>query len=359
MTTDSSHSQPITLTTVTPIWTGGADGTADRLHATGIMGSLRWWYEVLVRGVGGEACDPSKHSCLYDPKKSDDGLCHVCRVFGATGWSRRFRMVVSDEKNLQSVHPWKTRIKADRPDYIDSNGTVQTPKGWFFNNPPLSGSTSIEIIPTGPLYISAPGDSTPVEFFRSEIIRGLIQFMADWGSIGAKPQMGFGVVELIHHQGTQELLHHLKGLTGDKTDKSLPSLQNMFFTSVNADSFPAKTFSTNETFNLKYDLRRLFATNDSLRHFVMGEAPQEGEHQGAKIMISRPYKEDKIIRLWGWVPEEVTKFGVSREQVIQQINTHLRKYYTIDYWREFASDRDNHRYNEIIQFLESLFRWEK
>ena len=35
----------ITLRTLPPLWTGGADGMSDRLHATGIIGSLRWWYE--------------------------------------------------------------------------------------------------------------------------------------------------------------------------------------------------------------------------------------------------------------------------------------------------------------------------
>lgn len=42
----------INLKTLTPLWTGGADGKSDRLHATGIIGSLRWWYEVVVRELG-------------------------------------------------------------------------------------------------------------------------------------------------------------------------------------------------------------------------------------------------------------------------------------------------------------------
>lgn len=40
----------IRLRTLTPLWTGGVDGTCDLLHVTGIMGSLRWWYEAIVRG---------------------------------------------------------------------------------------------------------------------------------------------------------------------------------------------------------------------------------------------------------------------------------------------------------------------
>ncbi|MCW5850781.1 MAG: type III-B CRISPR module RAMP protein Cmr1 [Anaerolineae bacterium] len=45
----------IQLRTLTPIWTGGVEGTSDRLHESGLLGSLRWWYEAVVRGLGGYA----------------------------------------------------------------------------------------------------------------------------------------------------------------------------------------------------------------------------------------------------------------------------------------------------------------
>jgi CRISPR-associated protein Cmr1 len=142
MTTGSLE---IKLTTLTPIWTGGADGRADRLHATGIIGGLRWWYEVMVRGLGGNACDPSKHTCLYDPEKPPDyGLCDVCRVFGATGWARRFRLAISDEVGLRSTSPWERRITASRS-YKDRSGKEKTPT-WFFDNPPLNGNASVKIM---------------------------------------------------------------------------------------------------------------------------------------------------------------------------------------------------------------------
>ncbi len=62
------------LKTLTPLWTGGVEGKVDRIHETGLLGSMRWWYEVLVRGLGGEVCDPgsddkdnncgfNEHSC--------------------------------------------------------------------------------------------------------------------------------------------------------------------------------------------------------------------------------------------------------------------------------------------------------
>jgi len=92
----------IRLKTLTPLWTGGVDRTCDRLHETGLIGSLRWWYEALVRGLGGYACDPtSEDRCEYAPRKSDPPekqLCAACYLFGCTGWGRKFRLRVVDEQ---------------------------------------------------------------------------------------------------------------------------------------------------------------------------------------------------------------------------------------------------------------------
>jgi CRISPR-associated protein Cmr1 len=42
------------------LWTGGpVSGKMERVHETGIIGSLRWWYEAIVRSLGGSVCDPT------------------------------------------------------------------------------------------------------------------------------------------------------------------------------------------------------------------------------------------------------------------------------------------------------------
>jgi len=48
-----------TFKALTDIWTGDASGEGVRLIPTGLLGSIRWWFEVLVRGLGGKACDPT------------------------------------------------------------------------------------------------------------------------------------------------------------------------------------------------------------------------------------------------------------------------------------------------------------
>lgn len=86
---------------LTEIWTGDAKGNGDRFIPTGLLGSIRWWFEVLVRGLGGKACDPtSSVRCPdHDKKPTEPGHhCVVCELFGCTAWARKFRLMVLDEQ---------------------------------------------------------------------------------------------------------------------------------------------------------------------------------------------------------------------------------------------------------------------
>ena len=89
------------LRALTDLWTGSVtleerngqinEKTGpDRLITTGLLGSIRWWFEVLVRGLSGSACDPT------DTKCEERNHCVVCELFGCTGWARKFRFEVLD-----------------------------------------------------------------------------------------------------------------------------------------------------------------------------------------------------------------------------------------------------------------------
>lgn len=94
------------LKTLTPIWTGNVEMKCDRLHETGIIGSIRWWYEALVRGLDGYACDPTDgEGCQFDTKsfqKTGDleaelqKICPACQMFGCTGWGKKMRWIIDD-----------------------------------------------------------------------------------------------------------------------------------------------------------------------------------------------------------------------------------------------------------------------
>jgi CRISPR-associated protein Cmr1 len=87
------------LKALTEIWTANDDvRKGNILRETGLIGSWRWWYEALVRGLGGVACGAVGGGCGYEPGKKDESgreiprekqICPVCELFGCTGWSRQ------------------------------------------------------------------------------------------------------------------------------------------------------------------------------------------------------------------------------------------------------------------------------
>ncbi len=96
-----------TLQALTDLWTGDADRKAGRTITTGLLGSIRWWFEVVVRGLGGRACDPTKdgNRCPDSRKKPTEPghHCVVCELFGCTGWGRKFRFEVLDQSGKTKV----------------------------------------------------------------------------------------------------------------------------------------------------------------------------------------------------------------------------------------------------------------
>lgn len=196
-----TESLTITLRTLTPLWTGGADGTSDRLHATGIIGSLRWWYEAIVRGLGGYVSDPTAENpearSEFDTKayeeakragKSDDdalceGLKTVCPVsylFGATGWARLFQLRVSDVPTTP----------------LHFRTTVKMNQNWLRR---VFGGESQDIsrltVPYGALQCQLVERGHDADYARDQL--GLVlHFVADYGGLGAKLQHGFGQIAL-------------------------------------------------------------------------------------------------------------------------------------------------------------------
>jgi len=111
---------------LTDLWTGsvtleGKNGQTKkkRLITTGLVGSIRWWFEVLARGLGGYACDPT------DTKCEGRNHCVVCELFGCTGWARKFRFEILDEKGniktdqIKREKPFSLRFTPLRPICIE------------------------------------------------------------------------------------------------------------------------------------------------------------------------------------------------------------------------------------------------
>jgi len=364
----------IKLKTLTPLWTGGVEGTCDRVHETGIIGSLRWWYEAIVRGLGGYACDPTDHQCKLEEKKLKkpemDGakewrqallranVCDACQAYGATGWARRYRLHLRGGEK------------------VNFSGMLQiTPyrrsRGWFLGTG-LWGTLYGSVI-VRPLFAPA---SLVVPLALAEL----------WGGLGSRTQHGYGVVRAKVLKDKEPVLVDqtmLQSLPeGDRRiDLGMPSLRNMFFALVtlqaratnwwrNVDGLHAirgrdedkllawlETGSVPVSPAVRNQIRfedGLGLRDDGQRNFVFGSSnrickvcyqkvtrqsepywcPKCGnvrksetlERTKTKIHISAAYPLDEAqgvwqVRIWGWIPRTLPSgVGLDREAMLQRLH---------------------------------------
>jgi CRISPR-associated protein Cmr1 len=98
------------LKTLSPIWTGDAFTKNEKVQLTGIKGSLRWWSEAVIRGLGLPACDPVtddrcelKSDYIKALKKEglllseylDTFICPACKIYGCTNWGSKFKLQIT------------------------------------------------------------------------------------------------------------------------------------------------------------------------------------------------------------------------------------------------------------------------
>jgi len=160
----------ITCQPLTPLWTGNAEGVCNQIRETGLIGSLRWWYEAILRKCGIYACDPSKGGCLYEKKNGLGGICLACQLFGCTGWSRRFRLEVDGGAGAGELE----EVKLQQP------GTANH-RGWRIPTD-VSGEFKMRFFPL----FDADWDTQGLSLTLHLIER--------YGAFGSKTSHGQGVV---------------------------------------------------------------------------------------------------------------------------------------------------------------------
>jgi CRISPR-associated protein Cmr1 len=348
----------IQLRIVAPIFTGGIKAESECIHATGILGSLRWWYEALVRGFGGRACDPSTAECVYGEDEPDAGICEACRVFGATGWKRRFRLgLLAGGSSPETFPPgarggvWEFTTTGPRL------GRDRRPSRHYFR-PGQAGTFALTIAPVG----RQGGDS---EFARQAVVLAM-KLIEKRAALGAKPQLGYGRIEITQPPSLDldvvldKLAERCKKQPGRSDGK--PSLAEMFFTDVVPQPANINAGATHPEIqtllNLKYDIRKEFAgaREEALRHFVCGTS--RGHRAASKIAISRVVGQS--LRVWGWIPESLPSGlnGTSRETIAGRLYGAINAFGKITDWREFLSQgpggRDRRTYKDSKDFLKQL-----
>lgn len=353
-----------TLKIKTPIWTGDIDSKSDSLQSTGIMGSLRWWTEAILRGMGKFTCDPvddnsrsSTKRCPIPKENKQDiaQYCPACLIFGATGMRRIFRLHMNGGEK------------------IFSGGSINiTPtgrnRGWYLGSG-LVGNINLDVISLD-------------KNFEENLILVPLAIAAKWGGLGAKTQHGYGVVELENYPEIKfdsfketlkavlkkERIEKLKieGRSGDYN--LLPNIKEMFFAKVqfeaqndnywkevdgikergrkgdrnyydgyindsrmvnwvNAGSIPIAPAIKNW---LRFGGgKSLWKTEDynkdrRIENWLFGSI--RNDKSASKINISSAYRINNSLwefRVWGWIPENNLPNGFDRDDFLNMLNESL------------------------------------
>jgi CRISPR-associated protein Cmr1 len=205
----------------TPMWTAGVDPITDRLHETSLIGSMRWWYEALIRGQGDYACDPTgDRRC----PEEDGKKCSVCELFGCTGEARKFRLLIT-ESTRKLMTEKNVLIPSGRIHYPRRQNKKIRVGGWFLSADSIIGDAKLTFLPVG-----------NVDFNYLCIILTLIE---SYGAIGGKVSNGYGVIKFgdggneIHQKAKQALSKMQPNPTS--RDNELPDIRDFFFANLEFD----------------------------------------------------------------------------------------------------------------------------
>lgn len=278
-------SMSIKIKTLTPIWTGGVNGECDILHETGIIGSMRWWYEAIMRGLGGYACDPTKESCKFDTKSYEKALregkcienaleaglkevCPACYLFGCTGWKRRFQLQIENTPTT----PLHFRTPVD----MNQNWLKLMFGGESKNIDNLNvfyGEMKFRFVFRG----------NDTDFVYSQL-HMLFQFISKYGSLGAKPQHGFGQVEIFDAKSSidDSLNGGLKGLYGLINSDKFKFVQNV---EISCNPYNLQNFIC-----LDYDLPKNLLKMFTQRNSHIGDNSKISEDKYLPCIFDIRYK---------------------------------------------------------------------
>lgn len=301
------------------MWTGDANGKCETLKETGIIGSLRWWYEAIVRGLGGYACDPtSKGKCELNgkektEKKRIEKFCPVCYLFGCGGWKRRFNLEVSSKTST----PFQLTT-------LSKNN-----RNWLSKVFEKSVNSTL---PYGEVNLNFK------QLKNEEVkeqIEALISVMAHIGAIGAKTQYGFGQFDWENKMGLQDALIVIKEFLENKNfkrrnnDSELSSLTNFWFYDLTLSpnkmlrkfqnvGFVGKHESSNflpVSFDIRYKIPEL-NVNGLREYYRQSHDKKEtsnifgSKKVGSKVFVSHIFRkkvDGYSLRVWGFTEDYVGK----------------------------------------------------
>lgn len=351
--------RPINLTTLTPLWTGDIERNSSHVKDTSIVGSLRWWYEALVREMDGKACnvtsDNPRERCDYERDKGN--ICDACKLFGCTGYSRRFRLDVGEINSIplffvshQNVYlsngNWLSRIFGGKRSKKDGETYFSFDKRMLFSSDPFEIRIKT---------LDANQDAYHAIYF-------LLWFVSEYGGLGAKTQNGFGQVKMMNPNDKllKEGKDYIKNqIGGQENEEKISYDLNDFFSiefeiedknpyyGVGKEIGDPLGFDYREhfipcAFDVRYKMRSWnpltkMGENWGMRPFFIEkfganiEAKQKtksllgGDLEGtsSRIFVTHLFKESASdnyhLKIWGFVPRDIE----DKEKVVELVKQYI------------------------------------
>ncbi len=97
---------------LTDIWTGDRHGRNDHLQLTGLLGSIRWWAEAIVRAFEFRACDPTMREGP-DQLCETGHLCLICKLFGNSNVPQAAKFAIRCWGNAQRTEVFTKKLEKD------------------------------------------------------------------------------------------------------------------------------------------------------------------------------------------------------------------------------------------------------
>ena len=300
--------QVLSISLLTPGWTGNADMIPDGLKMSGVIGSMRHLFEALIRSEGGHTCDitSSDHRCNYE---KDKNICPACALFGCTGWARRFKInwdLQPFSKYGTIILPYADRCSLFRNRHADGTvypgytsidtwlatavspdrGTIQPndhakAQGFLGRMRPayLMDPTTKQRIPSSMEIVTLRSSR---EYDVSTLVAGLLSWMSEYYAIGAKVNQGWGFFEILNgfvyenvfRNELKKLISACSGFRETTWDKNLLNAKNIYPLEpleINLDSVRSGFEWASGSNQVRYDFLALgFALQYRLRRLREG-----------------------------------------------------------------------------------------
>jgi len=281
--------------TLSPLWTANLPGDKQSARLTGWRGSLRWWTEALIRGLGGYACDPSPKGdpCQFDAEAGLRDVCSACRLWGCTGWRGKVKLILTGALGERS--PDLGRAGATFTLELVPRVPLEEVEEWLLHRvfdvlhqyASLGGKNPLK--PEGPpsgAHLRGQLDLRHGDFGLLAVT-GRDPAQGPNLSVAAAQQVLAGVVE-----GSEELTHRL-----ERTTTEWPDFRGFFF----APGTHLDRWQINRVLGLDEGPRGFvlrWYENDPTRQFIRGRRAGGGRSGESKKLFS--FSTPGAERLWGY-----------------------------------------------------------